>query len=457
MRIATVIQMSCTIALLSYACPDASGQSSRDKAGTLREPIDIVMEATPGMTVVLRHTFGDIDVSSGSVDTVHIVGEKRVTGNDPVIVADFMKLTDLKVEKKGKEIVVETRYPNDEMKERDRKKITSFSITYEIVVPNNTVLDVRNEFGNIVIGPITGSAKVTNGFGKVAARDIEGPLEINNKFGGIKAENIVGNLRLGNEHGGVVAMDITGDLSVSTSFSTVDVTAVSGKADVRVAHGKVVACDIGGNADIETSYSPLECRNVGGEATLRNAHGSVTADTIGGATEITTKFGEADIRSIKGTLTVTNEHGAIKADDIAGNIQANTSFASIKISRFTGNITAINQHGSITVSSLLAGESAKPRSITLKSSFNTITLSAPSNLSATLKGVTSFGDLQVDYPITLRAGGLSMSNASTKNIEGVIGDGRDSIIIENSNGSIKVVNDGSPMASAPRPAESKRK
>lgn len=450
-----IITVTSLFVVTAFAPSSASADGDRN--GELKEPIEMTIPAGSGMTVEIHHSFGHIDITQGSKDAVHIKGEKRVTGKNPELAAEFLDAMTIRVTRRGSSIDIETYYPNQDMSERDRKTIKNFTITYAIEIPENTKLSVGNEFGNIAIGSVSGTFKITNGFGKVAAQDIQGDTEIVNRFGDIKAEKIDGTFTFGNEHGGIDARDITGDLIGNASHSNVEAAEIGKDVRIRDSFGTIQLSNITGNVDVITSFSKLECRNVGGAAMLKNMHGQVTADTIGGRTEIETKYAKSEARIIGGDLLVENEYGPVEAADIDGSIDANTSYAPIKIDRITGNITATSKHGMITVANVLYQDTPTPRTIHLKTSFSSINLTAPQSLSASLSAVTSFGDFVCDFPVTMDAGSITVSQSNMKRITGKIGEGRNAIVIENANGPIKLLKGGTPVSITRRQFVPKKK
>jgi len=81
---------------------------------------------------------------------------------------------------------VKTVYPDDHAKYvlRIQWKKTSYSVDYDVALPVDAPLWLRNDFGNIETAGVRGWARVENGHGTITVRDA-GQTKITNSFGGI--------------------------------------------------------------------------------------------------------------------------------------------------------------------------------------------------------------------------------------------------------------------------------
>ncbi|GAG04920.1 unnamed protein product, partial [marine sediment metagenome] len=167
----------------------------------ISEEIEITLSGKPGISIVLEHSFGNIDVHKGQNSRIYIKGEKKVSSRDSDLAKKYLEAMELRIDEKENRVIIRTYYPEDEFSRGEKKKIKNFSISYSIEIPENTTLDIENSFGNLDMDNISGEFSVTNSFGKITAYDLDGKTELNNKFGSITAENISGDARIANEHG----------------------------------------------------------------------------------------------------------------------------------------------------------------------------------------------------------------------------------------------------------------
>lgn len=429
--------------LLTAGTPRAGSKNGRfdfDKASswdaTLKESIELSIPGKPGMAVSLVHSFGDIIVRQGGNDAIRITGEKRVTAHDDELAQEFLDRMELRVSDRSGRIVIETSYPTEEMSKSDRKRIKNFGISYSIDVPENVILSVRNEFGDIDMEGVSGEMTVVNGFGKVNARNLTGPVELSNRFGATNAVELTGDARIRSEHGALNIRSVRGDLIAQTSFGKIEVDDVRGTARINNSHSSITARNITDSVDIETSFSSIMCSNIGGSAVLRNSHGQVRADTIGGDTDISTKFGGVSVNTVRGSLSVENEHASVQAENILGDITIRNSFGPVNISRIGGNVEVINQHSSITASEILPPKGTERRRVVCKTTFGGIKLRLPESLSSEIRVSSSETSFKSDFPIAVELKGTIGSGSRISNFKGVIDSGRDVIELDTSNGSI---------------------
>ncbi len=402
----------------------------------LKESIELSIPGNPGMAVSLIHSFGDIIVRKGANDAVRITGEKRVTAHNDELAQEFIDRMELRVSDRSGRVVIETFYPTEDMSRSDRKRIKNFGISYSIDVPENVVLSVRNEFGDIDMDGVSGELTVVNGFGKVNARNLTGTVELNNRFGATSAVELTGDALIRSEHGALNIRSVRGDLIAQTSFGTIEADDVRGTARINNSHSSIVARNISGGVDIETSFSSVTCSNIGGRAVLRNSHGLVRADNIGGDTDISTKFGGVSVKTIRGSVSVENEHASVQAENILGDITIRNSFGPVNISRVGGNVEVINQHSSITASDILPPKGTERRRVVCRTTFGGIKLRLPESLSSEIRVSSSEASFKSDFPIAVELKGTISSRSSISNFKGVIDSGRDMLELDTTNGSI---------------------
>ncbi|MBT4485079.1 MAG: DUF4097 family beta strand repeat protein [Candidatus Latescibacteria bacterium] len=421
---------------------------SRDNSGSSRmerslwgefisEEINITLPGQPGISVMLDHSYGNINVNKGQNDKIVIKGEKRVSSRDSQLAREFLDAMELQIEERKGRIIIRTYYPQERLSERIRKKIKNFSISYTIEIPENTNLELKNSFGNVDLDNVSGEFSVTNSFGKVTAYDLEGRTELSNKFGSITAERFTGDTNVSNEHGALTVKQIKGNLVARTSFGSIEVREVEGDAKITNSHGKISAEKIGGEAELETTFGKLSCIDVKGKATLRNRHSGVTVRNVHNDVTVVTSFGKVEAEKIKGDLSVENQHSSVKVMNIAGEADVRTTFGRVNIDHVKGNVSVINQHSSIDVKNILPNSAERERRVLLKTTFGNIRLEAPESLSAQVKASTSNGKFSSDFPLMVTLQGTVLSSSSSdQRIAGTVGEGDDIIELENSHGNI---------------------
>ena len=419
---------------------DQAGASSKNKpigngilGKAVTEKIELTIPGKQGMEINLEHSFGDIDIRPGQDSRIYINGEKLLIVKDKGITEEFLKEMNLEVIERPGKVTIKTHYPDNK---KLKKKVKNFSISYTIEIPSGVQLSVKSSFGQIDVRNVSGEFSIINKFGSMTAFNLDGETTLNNQFGSIDADEINGNANITTGHSSMNIDHIEGDLIAEGKFGSITVKNVSGTAKISGGHGAIDCSTVSGDTDITNSFGPVTCSDIGGELIVRNSHSKVYVENIRNNTSITTGFGKVTAINIDGDLEVENQHSSVEAEIIHGNVDIHTSFGSVNVDQVDGDVIVNNQHSSITVKNVLQKEMNRKRSIRLKTSFGSIKLYVPDDLSAQITAHTSQGTFKCGFPLMVNMQNVDVSSSSTQNISGTVGDGRDSIELEGSNGNI---------------------
>ena len=442
MKTSRVLLLWLLIVSAAYIFPDqatATSKNGSDVSGLLSkevtEPIELTIAGASGMEIVLEHRFGHLDIRTGQSNRIYVKGEKKLTAKDSRITGEFLSGMRLIVTERPNRVKIVTEYPDDDDL---REKVRNFSISYTIEVPPNVTLNAESSFGDIDIVDVSGTITISGGYGKITARTVNGDTSLKNKFGSIQASTITGNAIIANSHGSLDIGQINGNLRAETKFGSLTVNGVKGSAELANEHGRVTCSDISGDTGITTSFGLAECRIIGGRSTVYNSHGSVRVENVDHDVKITTSFGKVTANTIKGALTVENQHGSVEAEFVDGDADIRTTFGSVQVDRIGGNVQVTDQHGSITALNILQGASETKRTVRLKTSHASIRVAMPETFSATINVSTSFGKIKCDFPILMNLGNVGMTSSNRSQVNGTVGDGKDTLELEASFANITI-------------------
>src|SRR5213082_1823971 len=91
----------------------------------------------------------------------------------------------------GEGVRIKTIYAEEEKKWFHSSKNSSWSVSYDIGMPSDAPITVRNSFGSVEVAGLHGAADVENGYGMLTVRDA-GPGRWNNAFGSIELTGAAG-------------------------------------------------------------------------------------------------------------------------------------------------------------------------------------------------------------------------------------------------------------------------
>ncbi len=287
-----------------------------------------------GGRVTVDHSFGRVAIESGPGSVVHV--RATIRASDP----EYGKQIRVIAEERGGGVSIRTEYPGRSF----RSNRASYSVDYQITVPEGAAVDVSNKYGAIEARGVTGGSAFVNAYGSIRVHDLGGNQRIENSFGPIELRNLAGAANVTNKYGPIRAQEVTGDLAVNNGFGPVEITNVRGNVNVATQNGRVELSDISGTATVSTSFGSVELRGIGGDTKVRTSFGSVFGSGLGGA------------------IDVKNQNGAIRVSEVG----------------------------------------AKCRPISLVTSFSSIRLTLPANASYTINARTSNGRISTALPITTK-------------------------------------------------------
>jgi hypothetical protein len=352
----------------------------------------LTVNGTP--TVLVEHRMGDLRVRAHGRNelriqaTIHVSADSRAEAS---VLADRIQID---VQESTGTISVNTRYPDQLIREslrRERNNI-SFSVDYDLIVPERLPVNLRNRFGDVAVTGMKAGGSIVNASGRVAALDGAGRYDIENRFGSVEAlrlsgdvtirgangpvsaNTITGMVNISNRFGNVNATTIHGDVVIINSNGSVDASGITGRADLRTtfgtvefrdvgivtassANGSVTGANVTGTASVNATFGTVTLRNVAKDARVINANGAITLQDVRGGAELSTRFGRVDALGVRGGLRVSAANGPVKVSDVDGPVYLKTSFGPIEAQRVRGELTAENASGAVSATGV--GGSAK--------------------------------------------------------------------------------------------------
>ena len=437
--------------------------AARTQQETVRN-FDRTVPLGAGQRLQIESKFGEVKVHGAAQKDVVIHATIRAASGNQSETQALLDQIKIDVSQNSAGVSVRTIYPDREERGFHLHNV-SYSVNYDITMPESAPLELRNEFGQVVLSGCKGGSRVVNGHGALHLRDGAGTHNLQNTFGAVEVSGNNGDLTVNNGNGEVTVTDVTGSVdaknrfgkvtvrntgrgvtivsnnggvtvdtvgsaNVTSSFGEVSAHAVHGDLTVQNANGGINATQTGGAASLKTSFGGITATDVGKTLTAADTNGAIRAVKVGGQVTVKTAFGAVDVSQVEGGIDLTSQNGAVKAVDVKGAARAVTSFGGITIENVAGAVEATNANGSITVNST-AGGGCQP--IVLKSTFGPIKLTLPENVNYDVTASTTFGGINVDFPVT------TSGTISKDSIHGRIGNGGCELRITDSNGRIDIL------------------
>jgi hypothetical protein len=381
-------------------------------------------------TLLVDHRLGDLRVRAHARNdlriqaTIHVSADSR---SDASVLAGRIQID---VQESSGTISVTTRYPDLGQRDgwRGRRDV-SFSVDYDLLVPDRLPVNVRNRFGDVDVSGMKGGGSIVNASGRVVAADGGGRYAIENRFGAIEAMRLSGDLTIRGANGPVTANTITGAVNISNRFGDVNASTIRGDTVIVNANGSVEAASITGRADLSTRFGRIDAQGVKGGLRVSAANGAVKVADVDGPVYLKTSFGSIDAERVRGELIAENANGSVSAVRVGGAARVSTSFGPVVLREVDGRVDVTNRSGSVE-----AWPTVRPgtcHDVLMTTSFSPMVVHLPDTGYA-VAARTTFGHIQTEMPIT--ATDSSGDNA----VSGTIGRGGCALQLINASGNIRI-------------------
>jgi hypothetical protein len=402
-----------TTALPSAAANPAQEQISRDFQKTLTLPA--------GQSFRIENKFGEIRVHGESGRDLKISATIHVQADSHDQAQSYADKIRIDVEQTSQGVQVRTNYPEETRNWFGRRTI-SYSVDYDVALPPDAPLFVRNSFGSINAAGVRSKSEFDNSHGSLTVRDT-GPARLTNSFGSVELSGAAGDVSIIDNNGSVDVSDVKGALDVRDRFGSITVRNIQGAATINGGNGSVTLSDAG-SANITTSFGRVDARNVHGDLAIHDNNGNVEIATVGGAADITDSFGNVTFSDITGRVNCTTSNGRVEAKSLSGNaVTIRDSFGNLDLDNISGTLTAETTNGKITVRSAHG-------TVELKSSFGAI---EASDIPKGLRAITQNGAINLT---DIGADAFAKTSFGSVTIERVAGN----LTVEDQNGSVTARN-----------------
>ncbi|PYU67148.1 MAG: hypothetical protein DMG49_19760 [Acidobacteria bacterium] len=429
-----------SVMLLSTAKPMRAATAAQEQV-----PRDFQQTVTlgAGQSVRVEHKFGSVRLHGESGREVKISATIRAQASSHEEAESFAQKIKIEVQQTGEGVRIKTSYPEEERKWFHSSKNSSWSVSYDIGMPADAPITVRNSFGSVDITGVHGAADVENGYGTLTVRDA-GAGRWNNAFGSIELAAAGGDVSVNDNNGSVQVSDVKGTLEVRNRFGSITTRNIQGAATITGGNGAVTLMDAA-SANITTSFGSVDARNIRGDLSVRDNNGNVEILSIGGAADITNSFGNVIFSDVRGRVNCTTNNGRVKGSSATGgSVTIRDSFGNIELDTVSGALDAETSNGRITVRDARG-------SVTLKSSFGAI---EAANVPKGIRAITGNGGITLTDIGGDAFAKTSFGSVSTERIGGNLTVG---VTLESIGGRITVNNqNGAISVTAMRPASACR-
>ena len=370
-----------------------------------------------GQSFHIENKFGEVRLHGESGRDLKISATIRVQADSHEQAQGFADKIRIDVEQTASGVRVITNYPEEIRNWFGRKK-ASYSVDYDVAVPADAPVFLKNSFGNVNAANVRGRSEFDNSHGSLIVRDI-GPARLNNSFGSIELSAAAGDTSINDNNGSVQVSDVKGALDLRNRFGSITVRDIQGAATIIGGNGSISLSEAA-SANITNSFGGVEARTIHGDLIIHDNNGNVDVSAIAGTLDITNSFGNITFSDVKGRANCTTSNGRVKGTAATGpSVAIRDSFGALELDNISGSLNAETNNGKISVRSVHG-------TVELKSSFGSI---EAFDIPKGIRAITGNGAITVTDIGSDTFAKTSFGSVSVERIAG-------NLTVENSNGSV---------------------
>jgi DUF4097 and DUF4098 domain-containing protein YvlB len=190
--------------------------------------------------------------------------------------------------------------------------------------------------------------------------------------------------------------------------------------------------------------SRLILEAVSGDVTAKGSQGEIEASSVSGDVDVTDGERAVSAESVSGNVHAAQVNGSLRAETVSGDLRVENVKGDLEGSSVSGNIRMVGVQSKDVRTETVSGDIIYNGTIepagrySFESHSGTLRLNIPRGAGAQFSVETFSGDLQTDFPVTIR-GGQPLRREGR--VEFTIGDGRAKVTAQTFSGSI-VINNG---------------
>lgn len=185
-----------------------------------------------------------------------------------------------------------------------------------------------------------------------------------------------------------------------------------------------------GSLSVRSVHGEIEAHAQSGDIDIRDAGDRVEVETLSGDATINGVRGEANIHSLSGDVTLTGARGIVEIETVSGDIELTDVVSrQIRTNSTSGDLT-------------FGGTIVNGGRYEFSSHSGELRLQLPSNVGAQMSLSTFSGEIESDFPITLKAGEHGIGAAQAKKLNFTLGQGSARIIAETFSGNVSLSSTG---------------
>lgn len=363
-----------------------------------------------GGRIELEISGGDVDIDAGSAAELELAAELIAFGSDADAARAALERTKLVVEEQsgGARITLEG----------DTKRKPQANL--KLRLPRGVHFIASTGSGSIrTRGPIA-SSQLKSGYGDVRVAEAQGDLELTSGSGSVDLGALTGATRLvaRSGYGSVAARHV--------EAREIELASSSGNVRLEDARGERI--------ELSSGYGDIDCARIEGELDAKTSSGDVRGnDLVGRTLSIRSSYGDVKLAGARGDIDASSSSGSVALLRIEGRCRARSGYGDVSVEGRISGLQLESSSGSVRAN--VAEGSKLEGGVALKSGYGDVELALPRASAFELSASTGYGKLDVQFPVTIEAGGLKKE----RSIRGRVGAGGIQVELKTSSGDVRLL------------------
>lgn len=240
----------------------------------------IVHALPPGATVVIQNARGDVAITAGSDDQMHLTLDKTVYSSSDRDAQREIDTMEPLITSSGN--VVTVHMPSSDSQVADMS----------IALPATAAVQVRTDHGDVTVSGRKAAVTISSNQGDVELTGIVGPVQVAMHQGDFSGRDVQGDFALNGRMNDVTLSQVTGSSTLTGDFF----------GDVHLDH-------LLGPVHLHSSRTEIQVVRLQGSASLDD--GDLTIDNAIGPVSVSTRAMDIALQHIQGAARVNNSNGSI--------------------------------------------------------------------------------------------------------------------------------------------------
>lgn len=302
-----------------------------------------------GQEVLVEHKFGDIVIRTHPQLDLAIRAEIHVSASDRARAEQFANRIEILTDSSSSVFSIRTRYPEKPDSFLGFNNV-SYWVRYELTIPENAQLEVRNSFGGVSVSGLKANGDIRTSHGAISFRAGKGMQRFENSFANIDLADNAGDVAVENTNGNVKVQNVTGALNIKDRFASVSAEQIGNGVTITNTNGTVNVSDATGAGRITNTFGDVIVHDVRGDLTVHNGNGKIDASNVNGMAELNTSFAEVQFYEIGGSLSVRANNAQIQGSKVKGSANIENSFGRVSATDIDGGVSILSRNGEVSVS-----------------------------------------------------------------------------------------------------------